>query len=248
MPIYHVDPNPDRVFYGTTIGVLLLNGTLPFIPGDVANASTYKFPVRYQVVEELLTERLVIDADPALAKPIIRGARALEKAGVAAITSDCGYMGLFQKKVAAAVNVPVFLSSWMQVPFIYRILQPGKKVGALVANSPYVREDTLLNAGVEDTSRLIIAGLEGCAAFAAAVVEEGRMLDSDAIECEVVTTASDLVQANTDVGAILLECSCLPPYAAAVHQALRLPVFDFVTMINYVYSAVAPPRYQGTMY
>jgi hypothetical protein len=68
------------------------------------------------------------------------------------------------------------------------------------------------------------------------------------VEHEVVSVARRLVEADPDIGAFLLECSCLPPYAAAVHEAVRLPVFDFVTMINYVYSAVAPSRYQGTMY
>lgn len=252
MPVYHVDPNPHRVFYGTTIGILLLNERTAYVPGDVANASTYEFPVRYQVVEELLTNRLVVDADPALAEPIIRSARALEQSGVAAITADCGYLALFQKQVVAAVNVPVFLSSWMQVPFIYQILQPNKKVGAIVANKPYLRMETLQNAGIADTSRLVITGMENSPAFRSAVIEQEnkdeKPLDTDAVAQEVVGVATALVEANPDIGAILLECSCLPPYAAAVHEALRLPVFDFVTMINYVYAAVAPRSYEGTMY
>jgi hypothetical protein len=113
MPVYHLDPNPHRVSYGTTIGILLLNTRVPCIPGDISNASTFKFPVLYRVVDDLLIDRLIVDADLALAEPIIREARALECAGVAAITADCGYMALFQKEVAAAVNIPVFLSSWM---------------------------------------------------------------------------------------------------------------------------------------
>ena len=36
--------------------------------------------------------------------------------------------------------------------------------------------------------------------------------------------------------------------AAAVQEALHLPVFDFITMINYVYSALAKSRYEGSMY
>jgi len=248
MPVYHVDPNPHRVSYGTTIGILLLNTRIPFIPGDVGNASTFKFPVLYRVVDDLLPDRLLVDADPTLVEPIIREARALERAGVAAITADCGYMALFQKEVAAAVNVPVFLSSWMQVPFIHRTLQPGKKVGAMVADSRYIRKEILANAGIDDSIPLVIAGMEDQPAFWSQIMKEDGTLDSNAVEREVVGVARDLVQANLDIGALLLECSCLPPYGAAVQEALHLPVFDFITMINYVYSALARSRYQGTMY
>jgi len=248
MPVYHVDPNSHRVSYGTTIGILLLNARVPCIPGDVANASTFKFPMLYRVVDDLLTDRLIVDADPTLAEPIIREARALERAGVAAITADCGYMALFQKEVAAAVNIPVFLSSWMQVPFIYRMLQPGKKVGAVVADSRYIRKEILVNAGIDDSIPLVIGGMENQPAFWSGIMEEEGTLDSDAIEREVVGLARDLVQANPDIGALLLECSSLPPYGAAIQETLHLPVFDFITMINYVYSALAKPQYQGTMY
>ena len=248
MPVYHIDPNPHRVSYGSTIGILLLNTHIPFIPGDVGNASTFKFPVLYRVVEDLLPDRLVVDADPALADPIIREARALERSGVAAITADCGYLALFQKDVAAAVNIPVFLSSWMQVPFMHHMLQPGKKVGAIVADSRYIRKEILINAGIDDSIPLVIGGMEDQPSFWSQVMKEDGTLDSDALEREVVEVARDLVQDNPDIGAMLLECSCLPPYGAAVQEALLLPVFDFITMINYVYSALAKSRYEGSMY
>ena len=248
MPVYHVDPNPHRVFYGTTMGILLLNTRIPLVPGDVGNASTFKFPVLYRVVDELLTDRLVVDADPALAVPIVREARMLERGGVAAITSDCGYMALFQKEVASAVSIPVFLSSWMQVPFIHRMLQPGKKVGAVVADSRYVRKEILVNAGIDESIPVVIAGMQDQPTFWSGIMREEGTLDTDVVEREVVGVARDLVHANPDIGALLLECSDLPPYAAAVQEVVRLPVFDFVSMVNYVYSAIVKARYQGTMY
>jgi Asp/Glu/hydantoin racemase len=244
MPVYHLDPNTHRVTYGTTIGILVLNVRLPFVPGDAGNASTFGFPVLYRVVEELVTDK----ADPALTRFVVREARALERAGVAAITASCGNMALYQKEVAAAVNVPVFLSSWMQVPFIHSMLPPDKKVGAVVPDSHDVPKEILTSAGIDDSIPLVIAGLENLSAFYAAIVNLEGARDTDAEEREVVAVARNLVQADPDIGAILLECSCLPPYAAAVQEAVRLPVFDFVTMINYVWSALVRSRYQGTVY
>lgn len=44
-----------------------------------------------------------------------------------------------------------------------------------------------------------------------------------------------------------LECSDLPPYAAAVQGAVNLPVFDFTTMINYIHSSLVRMPFKGFM-
>ena len=49
------------------------------------------------------------------------------------------------------------------------------------------------------------------------------------------------------MGAVLLECSDLPPYAHAIQREIGLPVFDFVTMISYVHSSVVRRPYDGWM-
>ena len=36
-----------QVGYGFSVGVLMLDCNIPFVPGDVGNASTYDFPVQY---------------------------------------------------------------------------------------------------------------------------------------------------------------------------------------------------------
>ncbi|MEL7632233.1 MULTISPECIES: hypothetical protein [Sporomusa] len=38
-----------------------------------------------------------------------------------------------------------------------------------------------------------------------------------------------------------------PPYAAAIQAAVNLPVFDFITLINFVHQAVAQKPYYGFM-
>ncbi|MDR1045160.1 MAG: aspartate/glutamate racemase family protein, partial [Candidatus Adiutrix sp.] len=63
--------------------------------------------------------------------------------------------------------------------------------------------------------------------------DEEPLLDSELIEAGVVERARALVEKNPEIGPILLECSCLPPYAHAVQAATGRPVFDFITMINY---------------
>jgi hypothetical protein len=248
MPIYRLDPNPRRISYGTSIGILQSNSRLPMAPGDIGNASTFDFPVIYRVVEEVTSERLIVQSDPTLAGPLIREARILQEHGVAAILGDCGHMLRFQEDVVQAVEIPVFLSSWLQLPFIQRILPPTKIIGVLMANSRHFRPDHLKYAGVDKNISLAVAGLQEKPAFRSAFIDEEGELDTGTVENEIVSVAKDLCSKNPQIGAILLECSDMPPYAAAIQEAIHLPVFDFVTMVQYVYSSLARTRFHGTYY
>ena len=47
-----------KAYYGEAIGILLFDERrYPILPGDVANASTYDFPVRLKVVKGLVDVR-----------------------------------------------------------------------------------------------------------------------------------------------------------------------------------------------
>ncbi len=223
--------------YGHDIGIILLDCRTPFIPGDVGNASTYAYPVLYRTVPGLSLQRVIDEGDVGLADDVIRVARELEAHGVRAITSDCGYMLWFQQHVARAVSVPVMLSSLLQLPFIASLLNPAQSVGILCANRARLPAELLAQAWPQPTHAVHIMGLEDKPAFRGPILDETPELDRPAVEAEVVQAARDLVRAHPDIGAILLECSNLPPYAAAVAQATGRPVFDFITMIDYVRGA-----------
>jgi len=100
---------------------------------------------------------------------------------------------------------------------------------------------------VHETANLVIAGLQNQSNFRAFGLDESGLLDAAAVEAEVVAVAQQMVAQAPETAAILLECSLLPPYAAAVQQAVRLPVFDYITMINYVFAAVVQQQYSGFM-
>ncbi len=236
-----------QVSYGEAIGILLLDSYIPFPPGDVGNATTYSFPVRYRVVKGASVETLINKQDPALLQPFIDAGLALVKEGVRAITGDCGFMILFQEQLAKEFPVPVFMSSLLQIPFISRILAHSEEVGVIVANSEALTDKHLRAAGVTESMPIKVAGMQNAPNFSSAILEESGVLDCEKIETEVVGAAKDLVENNEGVKAILLECSDLPPYAAAVQEAVHLPVFDFVTMINYVFAALVRRRFDGFM-
>lgn len=54
-----------------------------------------------------------------------------------------------------------------------------------------------------------------------------------------------MVRERPDLAAILLECSLLPPYAKRVQDALDLPVFDFISLIDYAEGGTRQRHYTG---
>ena len=235
-----------QVSYGEAIGILLLDSPVPFIPGDVANATTYDFPVRFKKVPGFSVEK-ALGQDESIYPDLLKAARDLKENGVRAVTGDCGFMAAHQNRLKQDLGIPVFLSSLLQIPFIRQIIPDDKKIGVITASNQNLTPSFLELIGIQDMSGLAIKGLENSPEFKSAVLDEKGSLDTQKIQAELVNAARRLTQEEKNVSAILLECSVLPPYAQAVQNATGLPVFDYITMINYVFNAVVKKPYNGFM-
>ena len=121
-PDQKLKPQSGRSFAGAPIGILLVEADYAMLPGNVANASTYDFPVLYQVLEGVTFERIAA-ADPGVLDVLIAGGEALIANGVRAVVSACGSFANYQRAAAAALSVPTYLSSMLQVPWIQAAMQ-----------------------------------------------------------------------------------------------------------------------------
>jgi Asp/Glu/hydantoin racemase len=238
--------------YGRTIGILMLESSFPRIPGDIGNATTFDFPVAYKVVRGASGQKLVDEPDSKLRGLFIESAQELEKEGVKAITTSCGFLALFQKEIASAVSIPVFTSSLMQVPLAYSMLKREQKVGIITALKRNLTKRHLAAIGIENIPTIIV-GMDNSEEFMRSIhgyayaSSEKPTMDVGKIEREMVEAAKELVKQNPEVGAIVFECHNIPPYAFAVQEATNLPVFDIVTLTNMVYSAVVRRRIRGLL-
>lgn len=232
---------PARYTAGFAIGIIAVELIYPKIPGNVANATTYPFPVLYKKVSFDI-ERLFA-GDASLKEEIIEAARSLEKDGVRAIIGACGYFAHFQKDVAEAVDVPVFLSSLCQLPMIRLSLSEKKRIAVLAASGENITEEVLEKVGA-DGKRLVVKNIGDLPAFHP--IRYGELkLDNGRLTAELCKAVEELMKQEKNIGAILLECSDLPPYAKAIQTVTGLPVFDFNTMITMVYHAVVQKTYFG---
>lgn len=230
-------------WYGEDIGILILDAAYPCVPGNVGNATSFPFPIRYQEVHGASIDRLLNQRDPALAQAFIEAAQELEARGVRAITGACGFMALFQQEVAASVGIPVGLSSLLQIPMIHALC--GGTMGIITADSRRLTDRHFEACQVSGAIPRVIYGMESCEEFRTAILEEKGTLDSAAIEAEVLGVAARMQAETSDLRAILLECSDLPPYAAPIQNQTGLPVYDFNTLIRYLRDAVRQRSYSG---
>ena len=231
--------------YGLSIGILMLEAITPRIPGDIGNATTWGFPVVYSVVKGASPTRVVKEADPELLKPFIEAAQDLEKLGVRAITTSCGFLALFQKEMTEAVNIPVFTSSLIQVPMVYKMLKSNQKVGVITADSRSLSKKHLACVGAESVPTVIIGTEEE--EFSRVFVGNKPLLDVEEARSTLINAARKLISHNPEVGAIVLECTNMPPYAKSIQEAVKLPVFDIYTLTNMVYSALVREDFTGFM-
>jgi hypothetical protein len=228
-----------KAIYGAPLGILMLEARFPRILGDMGNGATWPFPVLYRVVAGASPERVVLQGARGLLPDFIEAAKDLVRLGAEAITTNCGFLSLFQKEIAGAVGVPVATSSLMQVPWVQATLPPGKRVGLVTVSGATLTPAHLEAAGVPlDTP---VAGTENGKEFFRVLIKgEKDDMDIALAEADVVGAGKALVERHPDIGAIVLECTNMPPYAAALQEAAGLPVYDIYSMITWFHAGLRP--------
>jgi hypothetical protein len=236
--------NRDRIAYGgkalydARVGILMLEARFPRIPGDMGNGLTWPFPVLYKVVPGASPERVVRDRARGLLDAFLEAAEELVRLGADGITTTCGFLSLYQREIAAHVGVPVATSSLMQIPLIERVLPPGKRVGVLTISAATLTAEHLIAAGA-DPATPVIGTITEANSHRVIIGDEER-LDAAAAERDVVGAGEELVAKHPDIGAVLLECTNMVPYARAVSERLRLPVFSIYNFVTWFQAGLAP--------
>ena len=240
-----------RALYGQAIGILLFDGRrYPVLPGDVANASTYDFPVRLKVVKDLFDVpeppvRWVDRKPPAGALLLREAAIELRDEGVRAIVAACGFFVGVQDLLAASAGVPVFTSPLIYVPLLSRMVG-NRKIGILTASKSLLDSAFLHAAGITEAMNVVIEGIEDSHEFYATHMGGKRTdMDVDLLRDEIVGIAKRFFERHPDMAGMLLECSNLPTFSADIQQATGLPVFDYISFIRFVHASVVQRPYDG---
>jgi Asp/Glu/hydantoin racemase len=89
-----------------------------------------------------------------------------------------------------------------------------------------------------------IATTEGLREFSRAILGNETELNITLAEQDNIDAALQLSR-QPDVGAIILECTNMAPYAAAISTATGLPVFSAYHFICWFQSGLMPARFTG---
>ena len=226
---------------GASVGILMLDARFPRIPGDMGNATTWDFPVHYKVVRGASPDLVVRRGGEGTLDAFVDAAKELVADGVDGITTNCGFLALFQDQIAAAVPVPVVTSSLMQVEMVNKVLPAGKRAGILTINASSLTQAHLDAASVPEATP--IGTTEGGREFTRAILDNELELDVALARQDNVEAALAMQAAHADLGAIVLECTNMEPYAADISAATGLPVFSIQTLITWFQRSLVPPTY-----
>ena len=224
--------------YDTPIGIICLDSKFPKPSGHIRNPTTFKFPTIQHVVKGVDVKKLLFERTPELIEPFVQAAKELEQSGVEAISGSCGFLALYQKEIAAAVNIPVFLSSLLQVPLIQMMYSPNVRIGILTASQQALTSEHLQGVGIVRQDNLFIKGMEGKEHFWTCIVEgEQHDFDMKIMEQEVRNSAKELKK-QYDVDVLVLECTDLSAFSASIQEEVQVPIFDINTLVELTQSAL----------
>ena len=234
--------------FGEDIGLLIFQPWYYCIPtvGHISYAKTYDFPVRLKFVTDPFDAVGFHESScenkgwnlPAW----ISAAQELQEEGVRAIVCGCGLTGMIQKELQAAVELPVYTSSLLYVPEVHEALADGKRVGILtVSKDQLTAHDGAIFDGcdIDRSIPIVIAGMNESAEAKVWEKQVSPEFDVQETEAAIVRVALQFKNDNPDLGAIVLECTEMPPYADAITAATGLPVFSPLDMVNRVNQSVS---------
>lgn len=227
-----------KTVYGARVGLVILDTKIPRIPGDVGNAGTWNFPVLYRVAQGATAQRVIHEKGKGLSPVLLEAAADLVKAGADGIATTGGYLSIFQKELAAHVNVPVASSSVMQVPWVQALLPPGKRVGVLTVHGPRLTTEHLIAAGAAPDTPVV--GTENGKELTRVMIGNEMELDCALAEQDMLAAADEMLHRYPDVGAFVLECHNMAPYSRIVNATFHKPVYDVYTFVSWFQSGLAP--------
>ena len=234
-----------KTVFGASVGILMLETRFPRIPGDIGNALTWGFPVQYRVVRGATPDNVVRKDPRLLVDDFIEAGQELVRTGCDGITTNCGFLSLIQDQVKEALGVPVATSSLMQVPMVQNLLPAGQRVGVITISKETLTEANLPAAGAPlDTP---IVGTDGGRCFTRDVLGDAIEIDFDACRLDLQDAAQDMANTYPDVGAIVLECTNMVPYAQDIRRMTGLPVFSIYTFVNWFQSGLLPQSFAATL-
>ncbi|WP_415404251.1 hypothetical protein [Tateyamaria sp. SN3-11] len=208
------------------VTVLQLDTEFPRIPGDVGCPETYVGAVDIIRIPGATVGHVVSDRPDLI--DIVPFERAVRAAQGDVIVTSCGFLSYWQDHLAELTPKP-FISSALTALDRLRVTAAPGQVLILTFDAARLR---LIHLGAHGAYACGVVGLPGSMHLRQVIEHNQATLDTARAEAELVALLkAQQLGAHTH---LLLECTNLPPYKAALHAVSKLPVSDILTEIESV--------------
>ena len=209
------------------LSLLQLDTQFPRIPGDVASPDTYDCALDIRSLAGLSVARVVsAQPDPddlSLIEPHLCDAPG------DVITTSCGFLSVWQEQLAARSPVPFLGSALMQLPMLSASFA-SDEVAILTFDADSLAAPAFKPALAGFGGPIV--GLPPAAHLRCVIAGDLATLDQARAEAELIDLVAGVQQTQPVVRALLLECTNLPPYKAALRARFDVEIFDILTLIH----------------
>jgi len=216
------------------LGILMLDTRFPRIEGDIGNPVSFDFPVIFRTMTGIgPVDAVAAHPDrPRVLTALAANAAALAAQGAIGLSTSCGFLALYQKELERLSPVPVETSALLLIARL-----AGRRVGVITASAANLTPAHLKAVGAPGDTP--VEGLPTDGSFAATFLRNGLTLDRDAVEREAVAAGRALLRKHPSIDTVVLECTNLPPYKAALQKALGIPVHDVLDLLKSFHARLA---------
>lgn len=206
-----------------TLGVLMLDTRFPRPVGDIGHPGSHAYPVRYRTVRGAEPAAIVRGHDSRLLAPFVEVGLALVQEGVAALATSCGFLARWQRELQAALPVPMWSSALLALPALAR-------PGVITIEAASLTAAHFEAVGADPATP--VEGITPGSPLHRTLLEDRSELDADDAQRQVLAAGERLLARHPGVQTLVLECTNLPPYAAALQAATGRRVHHIVSLLH----------------
>ena len=215
------------------LGILMLDTRFPRPVGDVGHPGSFSFPVRHRVVRGADPAAVVRGRDPRLIEPFVGAGLDLVREGATALSTSCGFLARWQRELQAALPVPVWSSALLALPALPR-------PGVITIEAASLTAAHFEAVGADPATP--VEGIAPGSPLHCSLLQNLPTLDAGDAEAQVLAAGQRLLARHPGLQSLVLECTNLPPYAAALQAACGRPVHHIVSLLHQRMQALEPSK------
>ena len=212
--------------FDAPLTVLQLDTVFPRVAGDVASPDTYQTPIAIKKIDQASVAAVVTAAPDQTNISKFEQACGDIHHGIG--VTSCGFLGYWQDHLNRICPAPFIASSLVDLPHWQGLHGDGEL--AIVTFDDAVLS-TPLYEGLRSGFHGAVIGLSPDMHLRQVISQDRPELDQPRAEQEMLDLLTPYLAAGS-IKALVLECTNLPPYKAAIKSRFDVEVYDILTSIH----------------